>query len=242
MKATQRLLYKSFSAVFLLFVVYGCQTTDSTVTSEPSVTELKSDKTEPDVEYTEHVVPQTSTVEKETSAASVTATDDASTKAMKETAHMEKFENNFLGMLKGHGGATAPDVSGKKEVVNHDKPVDDLAAKPVTAENRPYIEMEKQLYGKWINKIETESYDFLDDGTVAIVVSGQRGKTHTLHGHYKIVEAGRIKIDFRGDSMASQMPPRYFKLSISENAFSLTDEPKKKGGPDGPTTTYNRVE
>jgi hypothetical protein len=42
--------------------------------------------------------------------------------------------------------------------------------------------------------------------------------------------------------MASQMPPRYFKLSISENAFSLTDEPKKKGGPDGPTTKYNRVE
>jgi hypothetical protein len=102
--------------------------------------------------------------------------------------------------------------------------------------------MEKQLYGKWINKIETESYDFLDDGTVTIVVSGQRGKTHTLHGNYRIVEADRIKIDFRDDSMASQMPPRYFKLSISENAFSLTDEPKKKGGPDGPTTKYNRVE
>ena len=102
--------------------------------------------------------------------------------------------------------------------------------------------MEKQLYGKWINKRETESYDFLDNGTVTIVVSGQSRKMYTLHGHYKIVEADRIKIDFRGDATASQMPPRYFKISISENAFSLTDEPKKKGGPDGPTTKYNRVE
>ena len=242
MKAIRSLLYKSFFAVFLLFVVYGCQTTNNAVTSEPPVTELTSDKTESDAEYAEHIVPQTSTVDKETSAASVTATDDTSTKAMKETAHMKKFENNFLGMLKGHGGATTPDVSGKKEVVNQDTTVSDSAAKPVTTENRPYIEMEKQLYGEWINKIETESYDFLDDGTVTIVISGPRGKTHTLHGHYKIVEADRIKIDFRDDSTASQMPPRYFKLSISENSFSLTDEPKKKGGPDGPTTKYNRVE
>jgi len=49
-------------------------------------------------------------------------------------------------------------------------------------------------------------------------------------------------IDFRKDSMASKMPPRYFKISISENEFSLTDEPNKKGGPDGPTTKYKRVE
>ena len=242
MKATQRLLYKSFFAVLLLFVVYGCQTTNNTVTSEPPVAELTSDKTQSDAEYAEHVVSHSSTAEKETSAASVTAADDVSKKAVKEAKQMKKFENNFLGILKGHGGEAHYDDSGKKEVANHDKPVDGSAVKPVATENRPYIEMEKQLYGKWINKIETESYNFLDDGTVAIVVSGQRGKTQTLHGHYKIIEADRIKIDFRNDSMASQMPPRYFKLSISENAFSLTDEPKKKGEPDGPTTKYNRVE
>jgi hypothetical protein len=210
-----------------LFAVYGCQTTDSTVTSEPPVAELTSDKTESDAEYVEHAVPQTGAVEKETSAAS-------------ETAHMKKFENNFLGMLKGHGGAEASDVSGEKEAVNRDKPVADLAVKP--AEDRPYIEMEKQLYGKWSNKIETESYDFHDDGTVIIIVSGPRGKTHTLNGNYKIVETDRIKIDFRNDSFASRRPPSYFKVSISENQFSLTDEPKKKGEPDGPTTKYNRVE
>ncbi|MGR3292584.1 MAG: hypothetical protein ACUZ9M_01050 [Candidatus Scalindua sp.] len=243
MKAIRSLLYKSFFAVFLLFAVYGCQTTDSTVTSEPPVAELSSNKTESDAESVERIVPQTSTVEKETSAASVTATDDTSTEAMKETAHMKKFENNFLGLLKGHGGAEASeasDVSGEKETVNRDKPVADLAVKP--AEDRPYIEMEKQLYGKWNNKIETEYYDFHDDGTVIIIVSGPRGKTRTLNGNYKIVETDRIKIDFRNDSFASQKPPSYFKISISEDQFSLTDEPKKKGEPDGSTTKYNRVE
>ena len=155
---------------------------------------------------------------------------------------MKKFESNFIGRLGAHGGAMPPDVSGKKEAVNRDKPIDDLTAKSADTENRLYIEMEKQLYGKWINKIETETYDFHDDGIVRIVVSGQRGKTHTLNGNYKLVEAERIKIDFRNDSFASQMPPRYFKISISENEFSLTDEPKKKGGPDGPTTKYKRVE
>lgn len=241
MKATQRLLYKSFFAVFLLFAVYGCQTTNSTVASEPPVAELTSDKTESDAEYAEHIAPQTSTVDKETSATSVTATDDTGTKAMEETAHMKKFENNFLGLLKGHGGAES-DVSDMKEVVNSDKTVSDSDAKPVTTENRPYIEMEKQLYGKWSNKIETESYDFHDDGTVIIVVSGPRGKTHTLKGNYKILETDRIKIDFRDDSFARHRPPSYFKIFISENQFSLTDEPKKKGEPDGATTKYNRME
>jgi hypothetical protein len=207
MKATQRLLYKSFSAVFLLFVIYGCQTTDSTVTSEPPVAELKSDKTQSDAEYVEHVVPQTSTVEKETSAASVTATDEASTTDRNEKETMEKFGNYFIGRLSGHGGAM---VSGEKEAVNQDKPVADLAAKPAVIENRPYIGIEKKLYGKWINKLETESYDFHDDGTVTIIIEGPRGRTMKLNGNFMIVEADRIKIDFRGDSMAGKMPPRYF--------------------------------
>ena len=231
MKAIQRLLYKSFFAVFLLFAVYGCQTTNHAVTSEPPVEELTSDKTESGAESAERIVSQTNTVEKDVSTTSLTAE--------KEAEIMKKFGNNFIGRLKGHGGAM---VSGEKEAVNQDTQPGDLAAKSTGTEDRPYIEMEKQLYGKWINKLETESYDFHDDGTVIIVVSGPREKTHALHGNYKIVEADRIKIDFRKDSMASQMPPRYFKLSISENEFSLTDEPKKKGEPDGPTTKYNRVE
>ncbi len=189
MKAIQRLLYKFFFAVFLLFAVYGCQTTNSTVASEPPVEELTSDKTESDVESVDRIAPQTKAVEKEESAISVTATDETGATAGKETEMMKKFENRFIGRLGAHGGVIPPDVSGKKDAVNRDKPVDDLTAKSADTENRPYIEIENQLYGKWINKIETESYDFHDNGNVIIVVSGQRGKTHTLKGNYNLVEA-----------------------------------------------------
>jgi len=218
MKVTQKLLYKSFFAVFLLFAIYGCQTTNNAVTSEAPV------------------VPQTSMVEKEASTASVTATNDTSTEAMEEAAHMKKFGNNFLGRLQGHGAAMLTGPSDEKEAVAKDK------LKSVVAENKPYIEIEKQLYGKWINKLETESYDFHDNGTVIIVTEGSRGNTVKLNGNFMIVEADRIKIGFRSDSFSGRRPPSYFKISVSENQFSLTDEPKKKGGPDGPTTEYNRVE
>ena len=242
MKATQRLLYKSFFAVFLLFVVYGCQTTNNAVTSEPPVAELTSDKTEYNAEPVERIASLTDTVEKEASATSATATEKTGTTAEKEAEIMKKFGNNFLRRLQGHGGAMLTDTSGEKKAVSQNKPVADLAAKSAVTENRPYIGIEKQLYGKWINKLETESYDFHDNGTVIIVIEGPRGKTMKLNGNYKIVEADRIKFDFRKDSVASRRPPSYFKVSISENAFSLTDEPTKKGGPDGSTTTYNRVE
>ncbi len=225
MKATQRLLYKSFFVVFLLFAVYGCQTTNSTVTSEPPVAS------------------HTSSVDQEASAASVTATGEADTKDKREKETMEKFGNYFIGRLSGHGGGAMPsDAAAEKEAVVQDKQVTDLAVKSVVAENRPYIEIEKQLYGKWINKLETESYDFHGDGTVTIVIEGPRGRTMKLTGNFMIVEADRIKIDFRNDTFASRRPPSYFKVSISENEFSLTDEPKKKDGPDGPTTVYKRVE
>jgi len=225
MKATLRLLYKPFLAVFLLFAVYGCQTTNSTVTSETPVTS------------------HTSSVDQEASAASVTATGEADTKDKSEKETMEKFGNYFIGRLSRHGGGAMPsDAAAEKEAVVQDKQVTDLAVKPAGTEKRPYIEMEKQLYGRWINKLETESYDFHGDGTVIIVIEGPRGRTMKLTGNFMIVEADRIKIDFRNDTFASRRPPSYFKVSISENEFSLTDEPKKKGGPDGPTTKYNRVE
>ena len=233
MKVTQRLLYKSFFAMFLLFAIYGCQTTNNAVTSEPPVAELTSDKTESDA------------VEKKasaTSATSATATNETATAADKEEEIMKKFGNNFIRRLSGHGAAMLTDPSSKKEAVAKDKPEADLAAKSVVAENRPYIEIEKQLYGKWINKLETESYDFHDNGTVIIVTEGPRGSTVKINGNFMIVEAERIKFDFRNDSVASRRPPSYFKVSVSENTFSLTDEPRKKDGPDGPTTKYNRVE
>jgi len=90
MKATLRLLYKPFLAVFLLFAVYGCQTTNSTVTSETPVTS------------------HTSSVDQEASAASVTATGEADTKDKSEKETMEKFGNYFVGRLSGHGGGAMP--------------------------------------------------------------------------------------------------------------------------------------
>ncbi len=235
MKVTQRLLYKSFFAVFLLFAVYGCQTTNNAVTSEPPVTELTSDITESGAESAERIVSQTNTVEKDVSTTSLTAE--------KEAEMMKKFGNYFIGRVSGHGGGAMPsDAAAEKEAVVQDKQVTDLAVKPAGTENRLYIEIERQLYGKWINKLETESYDFHDDGTVTIIIEGPRERTMKLNGNFMIVGADRIKIDFRNDTFASRRPPSYFKVSISENAFSLTDEPKKKGEPDGPSTTYNRVE
>ncbi len=235
MKVTQRLLYKSFFAVFLLFAVYGCQTTNNAVTSEPPVTELTSDITESGAESAERIVSQTNTVEKDVSTTSLTAE--------KEAEMMKKFGNYFIGRMSGHGGGAMPsDAAAEKEAVVQDKQVTDLAVKPAGTENRLYIEIERQLYGKWINKLETESYDFHDDGTVTIIIEGPRERTMKLNGNFMIVGADRIKIDFRNDTFASRRPPSYFKVSISENAFSLTDEPKKKGEPDGPSTTYNRVE
>ena len=235
MKIIQRLLYKSFIAVFLLFVVYGCQTTNNTVTSEQPVSGLASDK----AESGERIVSQVSTVEKN---ASVIAKDKTDTTAGREAEIMKKFGNNFLGRLQGHGAAMLTEPSSEKKAATKDKPDTDLAVKSVVPENRPYIEIEKQLYGKWVNKSETESYAFHDNGTVIIVTEGQRGSTVKLNGNYMIVEADRIKFDFRNDTVVSRRPPSYFKVSVSENAFSLTDEPRKKGGPDGPTTNYNRVE
>ncbi len=108
-------------------------------------------------------------------------------------------------------------------------------------ENRLFIELERKLYGNWTNKKETESYEFHDDGTVLISVIGERDKSFKLNGNYILVGKDRIKIDFRGDSFAGHMPPRYFKISISEDKFTLTDEPKGPDAPDGPSTNYNRM-
>ncbi len=238
MKVIQRLLYKSFFAVSLLFAVYGCQTTNNAVTSEPPVAELISDKTESE----ERIASQAYTVEKEASEASVTATEETGATTRTDAEMMEKFGKNFIGRLQGHGAAMLTDPSSEKGAVAKDKREADSVDKSVVAENRPYIEIEKQLYGKWINKLETESYDFHDDGTVLIVTEGPREKRMQLNGNFKIVEAERIKIDFRNDPVANRRPPSYFKVSVSENEFSLTDEPEKKGGPDGPTTEYSRVE
>jgi len=127
-----------------------------------------------------------------------------------------------------------------RNTTSTEKSTENPAAKSDEIKNRPFIELEKKLYGNWINKKETESYEFHDDGTVLINVIGQRGKSYKLNGNYILVGEERIKIDFRGDSFAGQMPARYFKIDISADRFTLTDEPKGPDEPDGPSTNYNR--
>ncbi len=234
MNATQRIiLYKSFSALFLLFVIYGCQTTKSTVNMEQSASNLKPDKTYPDVEKVEYIEDNYNTAEKKT--------DKSKEAAEIEKAHIEKFQNKFLGILGGHGGTVPQDANNAKAAESLEQTADDLKARPAKPKNRPFKELEKGLYGNWINDLETESYEFRDDGTVLIVVSGQRGMSQTLNGNYILVNKERIKFDFENDSFARQMPPRHYKITISDNEFALIDEPKKSDGPDGPTTKYKRI-
>ena len=221
-----------FFALLLLFAVYGCKTTDNTIIPEPSVSNLKSEPEQADKKNTGHNTPQTSPVKMET-----TTTDES---VYKVTGKSDKINEEPLAAAKksmigkwsnllGHGGMPG-------------SPTEEEAATAGKIEQRPFIELEKKLYGKWINIKETESYEFHDDGTVVIIVTGQRGMSQKLKGNYKLVEEGRIKIDFKGDFFASRMPPRHFKISISANEFTLTDEPEGLDEPFGAATKYNRIE
>ena len=230
------ILNKYFLVLFILFAIYGCQTTNNTTNTdntESPASNLTSDKTQADVEKVEYVENKASTTKKET--------DQSKEAAELEKAHMEKFQNKFFGILGGHSDTVPQDINKAKAEEALEQTTDDLTAKSAKPKNRPFKELEKRLYGNWNNDLETESYDFHDDGTVVIVVSGQRGMSQTLNGNYMLVEAERIKFDFENDSFARQMPPRHYKITIAENEFALIDEPKKSGGPDGPTTKYNRI-
>ncbi len=234
MKVTQQItLFKSLLTLFILFAIYGCQTTDSVNETTPSAYNLRSDKAQPDVGEVEHIEKKDVSSKKEASQSKETAA--------LEKEHIEKFQKKFFGMLGGHGGAAQSDTNKAKESETMEQAVDDLTVKHAKTENRPFKDLEKGLYGNWINDLETESYDFHDDGAVEIIVVGQRNKSHTLSGNYILTEKERIKFDFKNDSFARQMPTRYYKISISKNEFSLTDEPQKSGEIDGPTTKYKRI-
>ena len=74
--------------------------------------------------------------------------------------------------------------------------------------------MEKSLYGNWINDLETESYEFHDDGTVKIIVTGQRSMSQALNGNFILVKEDRIKFDFKYDSLCFQLLPNAPKDTI----------------------------
>jgi hypothetical protein len=225
----------------VLFAVYGCKTTDNTIIPEPSVSNLKSESEQVDKKNTGRSTPQASPVKMETTttgksvykvAGKSDKKDEESLAAAKTRPTTSFRRESMIGKwsdLLGHGGM-------------HGSPSEEEAATTEKIEQRPFIELEKKLYGKWINIKETESYEFHDDGTVIIIVTSQRGMSQKLKGNYKLVEEGRIKIDFKGDFFVSRMPPRHFKISISANEFTLTDEPEGPDEPFGAATKYNRIE
>jgi hypothetical protein len=233
MKVMQNfILRRSFFALTVLFAVYGCKTTDNTIIPEPSVSNLKPESEQADKKNTGLSTPQASPVKMET-----TTTEKSGYKVTEKSDKINEeslatAKKNMIGKwsnLLGHGGMPG-------------SPSEEEAATEGKTEQRPFIELEKKLYGKWINVKETESYEFHDDGTVIIIVTGQRGMSQKLKGNYKLVEEGRIKIDFKGDFFVSRMPPRHFKISVSANEFTLTDEPKGPDEPFGAATKYNRIE
>ena len=209
----------SFFALILLFTIYGCTTTNSTTATKTSDSNLKPDTTQADAED---------------------ATTDKQSGPDKKRQGIEMIHKRLEGFIVGHGRGigNAPEDSITTSI---EKSTENPAVKSDEIENRPFIELEKKLYGNWINKKETESYEFHDDGTVLVIVIGQRGNSYKLNGNYILVGEERIKIDFRGDSFAGQMPARYFKITISANKFTLTDEPIGPDDPDGPPTNYNRI-
>ncbi len=227
-------LRQSFYALILLFTIYGCNTANNAITQKTSDSSLKPDITQADSEVPKPAKPQSSPAEHHEEAVA-----DKKSGLDKKQA-VEKLHKRLGGLMMGHGGrpAHAPE---DKSATSTKKSTEKPAAESGEIENRLFIDLEKKLYGSWINKKETESYEFHDDGTVLITVIGKSDKRHKLNGNYILVGKDRIKIDFRGDSFAGQMPPRYFKISISADKFTLTDEPKGPDGPDGPSTNYNRI-
>ncbi len=228
-------LRQSFFALILLFTIYGFNTTNNAVAQKTSDSDPKPDITQADAEDEKPGKPQSSPAEHQEE----TATDKQSELDRKKQ-DIEKLHKRLGNFMMGHGRGpeNAPE---DRDTTSTKKSAEDLEAKSDEIKNRPFIELERKLYGNWINKKETESYEFHDDGTVLINVIGQRGKSYKLNGNYILLGEERIKIDFRGDSFAGQMPARYFKISISADEFTLTDEPKGPDEPDGPSTTYNRI-
>ncbi len=234
MQITQRtMLCKSFFAMILLFAVYGCQTTSNTVTLEQPVSTVKSEPVQFDVENAENTaagLSQTTPVEKE-----VKETAAAEKTPDLEKERMENFHKRFGSFLGGQGVGSINVPAAAKESAAKES-ADDATVTSDAVEDRPFVMLEKRLYGRWINIKETESYDFHDDGTVTIVVTDKRrDRSQKLDGHYKLVDEGRIKIGFKGGPFANAISTRHFKISISENEFMLTDEPKWPDKPDGPT-------
>ena len=208
MNIIQRVALYQFSFMLVLLIVTsGCQTADNIITPEPSVANLQSNK-------------EATTTEKSTD--KVTGKSEEIEK--RSSAEMQKNLISRWSGFMGHGGM--PQGRSAEEEMTTTGQSDEI-------EKGPFIELEKNVVGKWLNLKETESIEFLNDGTIVII--DKRGINPKLRGNYKFVDEGRLRVDFKGGLYAGVMPPMHFKISISENEITLTDEP------DGAATTYKRI-
>ncbi len=199
----------------LLIVTSGCQTADNIITPEPSVANLQSNKEAVTTEKSIDKVTGESDIEKRSS------------------AELQKNMISRWSGLLGHGGLPQSSSGEEKTTPKTEKSADKVTGKPEEKEKGSFIELEKNVVGKWLNLKETESIEFFDDGNIVIV--DKRGTNPKSRGNYKFVDEGRLRVVFRGDIYAKLIPPMSFKISISENEITLTDEP------DGAATTYKRI-
>jgi hypothetical protein len=207
----------------LLIATYGCQIANNTIAPESSVANLQSDSSQV---AAEHRVPQTSPAEKET-----TTTEKSTNKVTGKPEEIEKrssagLQKNLFARWSnlGHGGMIQSSSAAEETTTT---------GKSAEAEKESFIELEKNVIGKWMNLKETESLEFLDDGTIVII--DKRGINPKLKGNYKFVDEGRLMVDIIGGLYAKAIPLMSFKISISENEITLTDEP------DGAATIYKRI-
>lgn len=233
MNIVQRIMLYQFSFMLVLLIATsGCQTADNIITPEPSVASLQSDSSQVD---TERRTPQTSPADKE-----ATTTERSSDKVI-EKSDIEKrssaeLQKNLVSRwsgLMGHGGVSQGSSAEEETTTTTEKSADKVTGKSDEIEKGPFVKLEKNVIGKWLNLKETESLEFLDDGTMLI---GTEESSHSkVRGYYKIVDKDRLKVHFGKGLYDKLLPPMSFKISISENEITLTDEP------DGAATTYKRI-
>lgn len=224
--------YQFTFMLVLLIVTYGCQTTTNTINSEPTVKNLKTESLQADNESTEERLPQTSMKK-------TTATEKPSDRVTgkpiepdkKSLTELQKeMVRRWLG-FGGHGWVHKNNPAEETNIVK--KTADKVAKKTGEIEKGPFVDLKKNVVGKWLNLKETESLEFLDDGT--IIITDKEGDKPKLKGDYKFIDKSRLRVDFKGDFYANLMPPMHFKIFISENKITLTDEP------DGTATVYKRI-
>ena len=207
--------YQFFLMPVLLIATFGCQTANNTIMPESSQVATK------------HRVSQTSLAEKET-----TTTEKPTNKVTGKPEEIEKISSVEMqkillakwSNMMGHGGVSQSSSAAEETTTT---------GKSAEAEKGPFAELEKNVVGKWLNLKETESLEFLDDRTMVIV--DKRGLNPKLKGNYKFVDESRLMVDIIGGLYAKSIPLMSFKISISENEITLTDEP------DGAATTYKRI-